>query len=333
MLAEVSVYLGHIREYLHLDPVTERQVLDELYTHFEDKVAELQDEGVEGKDAARLAILSFGQPRAVGRLIYEAFNRGSWQQTSVAALPHLLVAALFLSHRWSNLETLLVTLLFVASVTVLGWRHGRPNWIYSWAGYSLAPLLVIGYMSHQVVEQGVNYLFGRTDVAPHLFWLATVSSFYLLSLVFVCMLAVRAVRRDWLLASVMLVPFPIFGSWLFFVEQAGGLSFSGTPVVHLWDWSMALAFVALAMASASFIRLRKRAWKVVAVVLISCTTLIAVGPSLWVDLGILPFMLFSLLLVAFLLSPALVEARVKNDYLGVGYRTAAHWAGVSSGTK
>lgn len=334
MLAEIRDYLASTRSYLHLDPATEKQVLDELYTHFEEKVAELNDEGLEDRDAAMMAIQSFGQPCTVGRLIYEAFHKGSWAHAAAAALPHLLLAALFLSQRWSEPAPLLITLLFIVSVTLLGWRHGMPNWIYSWAGYSLVPVLVLGYMSHEVAEQGVGYLLGWLERPPDLLLLALVLVLYLCSLAFVCLLAVRAVRRDWLLASIMLAPFPLFGSLLFFVEKAGGVALSGGPATHLWDPPMALAFVALSMASASFIRLRKRTWKAGAVVLISCTTLIAVGPSLWVDLGALPLVLFSLLLVTLLLSPALVEGKVRNDRNNVGGWAPAHWgASVSPRTR
>ena len=42
MLSEVRSYLDDVRSHLHLDPATERQVIGELYTYFQEKVDELQ---------------------------------------------------------------------------------------------------------------------------------------------------------------------------------------------------------------------------------------------------------------------------------------------------
>lgn len=74
---EVRNYLDQVRYHLRLDPLTERQVISELYTHFEEKIAELRAKGVSEKDAAKSAIESFGRARVVARLMYEAYSKGS----------------------------------------------------------------------------------------------------------------------------------------------------------------------------------------------------------------------------------------------------------------
>jgi hypothetical protein len=46
MLPEVREYLEDVRSHLHLDTATERQIISELYSYFQEKVAELQDRGI-----------------------------------------------------------------------------------------------------------------------------------------------------------------------------------------------------------------------------------------------------------------------------------------------
>ena len=56
MLPEVRNYLDDVRSHLHLDPVTEKQIIDELYTYFQEKVAELEENGVCEKDATKTRV-------------------------------------------------------------------------------------------------------------------------------------------------------------------------------------------------------------------------------------------------------------------------------------
>ncbi len=46
MQPEVSSYLDEVQSHLHLDPRTERRVISELSTHFEEKVGDLELQGV-----------------------------------------------------------------------------------------------------------------------------------------------------------------------------------------------------------------------------------------------------------------------------------------------
>ena len=59
MLAEVRSYLDSVRAHLHLDTATEKHVIRELYTYFQERIAEQQEQGVSEKDATREAIKSF----------------------------------------------------------------------------------------------------------------------------------------------------------------------------------------------------------------------------------------------------------------------------------
>ena len=73
---------------------------------------------------------------------------------------------------------------------------------------------------------------------------------------------------------------------------------------------MALVFVVLGITSATFIRLRQRVLKVGAVTIVGSIALAMVGNNLWGGLGFFGLLALFLTMLAFLFSPALVEARI-----------------------
>ena len=308
ILTEVRNYLDEVRAHLHLPINTERQVISELYTHFQERVAELQQEGIPEQEATKTAIESFGRAREVARLIYEAHSKGSWTNAVMACLPHLIGAGLFASHLWHRPLLALIAFTLVVCVTLLGWWHGKPNWLYSWIGYALLPLLIIGYASWFPIQQALSFLLWREGFLPSSWLLALVITFYVLSLWFIVSTTIRVVRRDWLLATLMLVPLPIVGCWLFNIEQAGS-SFQGAGAgLHQWDMPMALTLVVLGVTTATFIRLRQRVLKVGALITVSSVALVMVAHTLWGNLGFLGLLALSLSMLIFLFTPALLEA-------------------------
>jgi hypothetical protein len=118
----------------------------------------------------------------------------------------------------------------------------------------------------------------------------------------------------------MLVPLPIFGSWLFNIEQLGGLFQGTTAALHQWDITMALAFAMLGVTSAVFIRLRQRVLKVGAVTIVGSIALAMVGNNLSGGLGFFGLVGLFLLMLVFLFIPALVESRV-----GHGEQRGEEW--------
>ena len=58
MLPEFRRYLDEVKMHLHLEPELERQVLSEIYSHFQEKLVELGRSGIVGKRAARMAVRS-----------------------------------------------------------------------------------------------------------------------------------------------------------------------------------------------------------------------------------------------------------------------------------
>jgi hypothetical protein len=318
MLPEVRRYLDNVRSHLFLDPKTEKRVIGELYTYFQEKIEELQGHGLSQRQATREAIKSFGRARVVARLMYEAYSKGSWPEALLSALPHLIVAGLFISHLWYHPFLSPMVFAMLVGVTLLGWWHGKPNWMYPWIGYSYLPFLFGGYASFPVLKQTAAFLIRGQGSLPPIYILMLVFALLAFSLWIIIRTTVRVVRRDWILASLMLVPLPILGSWLFNIEQAGGLFHSSFAVLDQWDTAMAPVFTLLAAASAIFIRLRQRILKVAALVTLGVLAATIIGHTFWGELGFLGFVAAAFLSLLFLLSPALLEARIGHGEPGEG---------------
>jgi hypothetical protein len=278
---EVRDYLDEVRSCLHLDPHVEKRIIGELYTYFQESVAELQEKGFSEEAAAGEAIKSFGRARVVARLMYEAYSKGSWIEALISAIPHLVIAALFVSHLWNH--PVLAPLVFVSiiCVTLFGWWHGKPNWFYSWVGYSFIPLIIGAYLSRTVLEETASFILWGQDSLPDAWVLLLVCVLLVSSLWIIIRATVLVVRRDWILASLMLVPLPILVSWLFSMEQVGGLFGSSGPVLYQWDAAMASVLIVLAGASAIFIRLRLRVLKEWALVTLGVIAFTKTGQILW----------------------------------------------------
>ncbi|MFQ6121538.1 MAG: hypothetical protein ACE5LA_00540 [Dehalococcoidales bacterium] len=262
------------------------------------------------RDAVRDAIRCFGRARVVARLMYEAYSKGSWSEAAITSLPHLIIAGLFVTHLWHHLVLAPIAFASIVLVTLFGWWHGKPNWLYSWVGYSLLPLLIIGYSSRFVAKQTVSFLLWEEGLPPNVWLLGVYLIFCFLSLWIIVSTTIRVVKRDWILASLMLVPLPILGSWIFKIEQLGGLFQNAGATLYQWDVAMASVLIVLGVTSATFVRLRQRVLKVGALITIGSISLAMVSHNLWGSLGLFGMLTLSLSMLAFLLIPALVEARI-----------------------
>ena len=121
---QVKDYLNKVRERLYLEPAAERQVICELYSNFEERIADLKESGYTEDEAARLATKSFGRPKEVGRLMHEAHSQRSWGDALLAALPHFLVAIIFGLGLWYHLW-IPVILAPIAASNYLGMVAGQ----------------------------------------------------------------------------------------------------------------------------------------------------------------------------------------------------------------
>ena len=323
MSPNIKNYLNDIRAHLHLDPFTERQLITELYSYFYEKICELRARGLSERDADREAIKSCGHPRIVARLMYEACSKGSWTETGISCLPHLLIAGLFILHLWNHITLTSIVFFLIVSVTLFGWWRGKPGWLYPWIGYALFPLLIGGFASWTVFEQFTSFIAGSSHL-PEVWKLLAATALLLFSIWIIVRTTIRVVKRDWILASVMLVPLPVMGSWLYNFWQAGSSFQSASIIIQRWDASIGLVLVILAITSAVFIRLRQRVLKVMAIITMSIVVGNIVAHNLLGDPGLLGGRAAAHLGLLFLLSPALLEARIGHGELNED----AWWSGV-----
>ena len=293
----MSYYLDSIRDNLRLDPYTEREVIQELGTHIEDKLQELKDNGLSDEEAASTCLRLLGSAKLVARQVYEAHSQGSWQQTLLASSPHLLFGLLFALNWWQGVGWLLVMLALVLVVAIYGWWHGKPTWLFPWLGYSLLP----------VVGAGLLLLYLPTGWA----WLAILVYIPLASWLLYSVI-IQTIRRDWLHSSLMLFPIPVIVGWLLAAEL--GAKFPELSVQRLYDLApwIGLSFLAMAAAVAAFVRLRQRWLKVAILVVSGLLTLAMVAYYAEGRLSWPTFLILILVMFGLFLTPALVERRVRR---------------------
>jgi hypothetical protein len=307
MLPEVKNYLDDVRSHLHLDFLTEKRVIGELHSYFQERIEELQEKGISERDAIRAAIESFGRAKVVAQLTYEAYSKGSWYKAIASSIPHFIIAGLFVSHLWHHSIVAPIVFAFIVGITLFWWCKEKPNWLCSWVGYSLLPLLTTGFSLWFVIARiGPPFLGSPLKVLS----LVCLLIFSLASLWLIVRTTIRVIRRDWLLASLMFVLLSIFGAWLYNIEQMGGLFQKDGLMLHQWDVPMASSLVLLGVTSATFIRLRQRVLKVGALILISSISLVMAGQHFWGGFGFLGLLAMSFCMLIFLLIPALVETRI-----------------------
>lgn len=296
MREEFRSYLESIRTGLKLDPQRRREILREIYSHLEEKAEELCQEGVEQGEAARRAIQAFGFPQLIAKELYEANSVGSWRQAFLGALPHFLAAAVFAFHLWSNPLWLSSLALFTLTVSLYGWWHGKPNWLFPWLGYWLLPLLGVGFFLLVVPPWGYIGLLAYIPLAWKLFSAITL----------------QAMRRDWLYATVTLLPFPVLLAWLVSLKlHSSGESLFQARLEAVQPW-IALSFLTLGLAVISFTRLSARRLKTGALLTPELILLILIALSAKTWFGFLSLVLLALVATGVLVSPALLERRVSQ---------------------
>jgi len=290
-------YLDDLRNKLRLDPSSEKEIIDELETHVEDRFQEMRDAGLSDEEAANKCVGLLGSAKLVARQIYEAHSQGTWRQALLASIPHLFFALLFTLKWWWGIGWLPVMLGLVLGIVLYGWYHGKPTWLFPWLGYSLVPVVVAGLFL-LYLPTGWSWLTILLYV-PLVLWL-------------LCYVTIKTIKRDWLYSTLMLLPVPTIVGWLLAVELEG--KFFGFSLEHLRDFApwTALSFLVLAITAAAFIRLRQRWLKILALVTSGLLTLTIVTFASS-KLGLFAFIILVLLMLSFLLVPALLERRIRHD--------------------
>lgn len=297
MKEEIKGYLANISSKLRIDPTFKREIIKEIYTHIEEKIEELCRKGLKEEEAIKVALKSLGQPQFIGKWICEVYNQGSWGQALLAALPHILFASLFLFQLWQSLAYFLLFFSFAFIVSAFAWWRGKPFWVFPWLGYALIPLIAFIFLLPSLTLWGYLAL-----------------AFFLLfcwRFLFYPTLA-RAVEKDWLYGTLMLLPYPLFFGWLIVLKFKGILADFSSPQLEGIDLWIALTFLTLGLMVIAFTRFSQNQFK--SGVLFLPELIILFALSISSSIGF--FLSIFLILFAFILlfSPALLRRRLDRYF-------------------
>lgn len=289
MREELKEYLRVVAYRLKLDTASRREVLREIYCHLEERTEELMRGGMAEKEAVKRAMQSFGLPQTVAREFYQAHSQGGWVQALVAALPHFLASLLFAFHLWQQPLWLFFLSLMAWVMVAYGWKHGKPAWLFPWLSYSLLPLLGVGLFLFLFPPW--SYL-GLLAYIPVIWWLLS-------------SIAVQTIKRDWLYASLLLLPYPILTGWLLALRSGGSFS---QHLARAEPW-IALSFFGLGLTVVSFIRTSQRRLKTGVLLTPELAILVLLALTAGSFSRALGLLLLALLTLGLLLSPRLLERR------------------------
>jgi hypothetical protein len=313
MTQELTQYLENIRYTSKLSPSDEREVISELETHIQDKLEELTDSGLSKEEAIETCLGQLGSPTAVARQIYEAYSQGSWKQVLLASMPHLLFGTLFVLNWWHHVGWLMIVLSLVLGTTIYGWWHGKPNWVFSWLGYSLLPVLAVGILL-VYLPRGWSLLAIPVYIPLALWWLLHI--------------VIQTTKRDWLFSSLMLLPIPIIIGWFLAVSPEGKFTeYSMQRAYSLAPW-IGLSFMALALTIAAFIRVRQRWLRIGLLAVSGIMTLTLVVYYTNGRLNTLTFVGLMFVMWGVFLIPAVLERRLRSGRIMFWNREATNNADV-----
>jgi len=307
MTPSLTIYLDSIKRSLRLEPSDEREVLNELETHIEDKLEELREAGLSEEEAAKSCVELLGSAKTVADQLYEARSQGTWGQAILASMPHLLFASLFVLNWLQGGGWIILMIALVLSATAVclifphktihHWIKGKPNWLFSWLGYSLLPVAIAGFLILSLPQEWL--------------WLAVVI-YIPLTVWLIYRFAIQNLMRDWLYNSLMLLPMPIVIAWLLIVRPEAGLSTYTLQRVHDNSFWISMSLLAVAATVTLFIRLRQR-WLRGAILLISgLLTISMICYFACGRLGTPEILIVILLMLNLLLVPALLERKIKT---------------------
>ena len=253
MTRRLTNYLEHFRASLKIDSTVKSGVVQELYAHLEDKSHELKEAGFDEEEADMLAMQALGPADFIAQEVYEAHAQGTWQEAFFAALPHFLVALLFALYYRQSIVFLSSILVVTVGTAVYGWHQNKPLWLFPWLGYYLLPVIFTGILLIYLPEG----------------WGWVAALVYIPLALFIIIYVMRqTAKRDWLYASLILAPIPVVFSWLLFAGIGSNILASDLWVAKLQTrtpW-IVISFLALAGATVSFIRLKQRWCKIIALV-------------------------------------------------------------------
>jgi hypothetical protein len=298
MTLDLTQYLENIRSDARLEQSDETAIMSELEAHIEDKLQELTNAGMTKEEAAKTCLSQMGSIKSIARQIYEAYSQGSWKQVLLASMPHFLFGLLFVLNWWQHPGWLSLVLVLILATTFYGWSHGKPSWVFSWLGYTLIPVIIVGLML-LYLPRGWSFLAALVYVPLALWWLFRI--------------VILSIRRDWLFSSLMLLPMPIIIGWYLAISPSGKLSEESLRQLYYFAPWIGLSFMGLALTIAVFIRLRQR-W--LRVGLLAASGLLTLSLIVYHSTGCVNNLAFLGLLIVMwgvLLIPPFMERRLKYN--------------------
>jgi len=313
MAPEVMEFLQSLGGQLHLEPRKKADILQELQAHLQEKAQEWVERGYPASEAVALAARELGPPQELARQMYLVHGASSWREVIMGALPHLVVALLFAFNLWRSPSWLAITLVPFLLLGIYGWWQGQPRWAFSWLGYALLPLLLLFILSLFFLLQGIwAWLSGsRPAVSPWL-WFG-LAAYIPLALWVLGAIAVRVVRHDWIYVSLMALPTPALAAWLLALRSEAAWLEADERAGP--EAGVALVFLGLAVTTAFFLRLRWRLLKASLVVVVPALLVGIAWASLASGMGVMGSLLAMFLVAGFLVSPALLGARLERPGL------------------
>ena len=292
----VSRYLEDVRNNLRLDREAESEVIQELQSHIEDRLSEMAEAGLSEEDATNACLRFLGSAKRVARQIYEAQSQGSWQQAVMGSLPHLLFALLFMLNWWQGIGCLVIILGLIVGTAIYGWLHARPIWLFPWLGYLLLPVIGAGLLL-MYLPRGWSWL-AIVVYVPLTLWL-------------ICAVTIQTIKKDWQYSALTVLPVPTVVAWFIAVADDGWfLGFSPEQVAQLTN-RISLSFLILGLTALVFIRSRRRDLRISLLVCSGFLSLTVVA-SYNGGLSLPVFILLCLITLVLMLSPALLERRLRR---------------------
>lgn len=270
MTNKLANYLENLKNCLRIDSAAKDETIREISTHLEDSSQELKEGGLNEEEALRIATLKFGSVQSIAQEICEVHNQGSWWEAFFAALPHFLVATLFVSYYWQNTTCLLLVLIATTCVVIYGWRRNQPVWLFPWLGYYLLPVIVTGILLIYLPQ-------GWT-------WLAALV-YIPLALFIVAYIVRQTTNRDWLYTLLMLVPILVIFIWLT-SSSTGGQLLPSSAQLQENTLLLAGSFIILALATIAFIRAKQRWHKAVALLISASLILFSLALANRANIGL-----------------------------------------------
>ena len=319
MTEPVHGYLSDLDRRLHLERSEREEILREFRVHVEDRAQDFVDAGYSSNDALAHAVSYLGDSHDIASELYEVQSRGSWYHTVLAVIPHLLISLMFALHLWTTPGWVVFMLVVAATISVIGWKKGRPRWTYPWLGYCLiAPIVswglavsAVGYGAWGVVTGGALPLTIPIYAASF--------AYFAVSLWLVIRFVSRVARPDWVMASLAILPVPFLAYWFFYFYNSEAALEPMSPLLLEVDSTVSVVFLIVAAATAVFFRIGRRLVRVALLMITAPSMTVLAWLSYQGGPDHVAVFAIAVVSLAILLIPAFFdfrESRVRDHALG-----------------